>query len=93
VGYAVYHPPGDGAPFPEAQGADGVARRYPVVYWLHGMGGGPWRGARFVERFDQAIREGLIPPAIAVLPTGARAACTPTPGTARGRWRRCWCGS
>lgn len=63
VGYALYLPPGYGD-------REHAAARYPVVYWLHGMAGGPWRGARFVELLDRAIREGVAPPAIAVLATG-----------------------
>lgn len=64
VGYALYRPPGyDAAP----------GRRYPVVYWLHGMGGDPRRGAMFVRLLDEAIRAGIAPPALAVLPNGGPA--------------------
>jgi endo-1,4-beta-xylanase len=63
VGYALYLPPDhDAAP----------ARRYPVVYWLHGLGGDPSRGATFVKMLDEAIRQGIAPPAIAVLVNGLR---------------------
>jgi acetyl esterase/lipase len=64
VGYAVYLPPG----YDDAAGA-----RYPVVYWLHGMGGDPRRGGTFVRMLDEAIRAGIAPPAIAVLPNGGPA--------------------
>lgn len=61
VGYALYLPPGyDVEP----------ARRYPTIYWLHGRGGDPRRGAMFVRLLDEAIRKGIVPPAIAVLPIG-----------------------
>ncbi|HEY3111394.1 MAG TPA: alpha/beta hydrolase-fold protein [Chloroflexota bacterium] len=61
VGYALYLPPGY-----EAE----PARRYPTIYWLHGRGGDPRRGGTFVRMLDEAIRAGIAPPAIAVLPTG-----------------------
>ncbi|MFN8521671.1 MAG: alpha/beta hydrolase-fold protein [Chloroflexota bacterium] len=64
VGYALYRPPG----FDAQSGT-----RYPVIYWLHGMGGDPRRGDTFVRMLDQAIREGIAPPAIAVLPNGGPA--------------------
>ncbi len=64
VGYALYLPPGYAAD---------PSRRYPVIYWLHGMGGDPRRGAAFVVGLDRAIREGVAPPAIAVLPTSGPA--------------------
>lgn len=61
VGYALYRPPGyESEP----------ARRYPTIYWLHGRGGDPRRGGTFVRMLDEAIRAGIAPPAIAVLPTG-----------------------
>jgi acetyl esterase/lipase len=61
VGYALYLPPGYEAD---------RARRYPTIYWLHGRGGDPRRGGTFVRMLDEAIRAGIAPPAIAVLPTG-----------------------
>jgi endo-1,4-beta-xylanase len=64
VGYALYLPPG----YDESPRA-----RYPVVYWLHGMGGDPRRGGTFVQMLDQAIRAGIAPAAIAVLPNGGPA--------------------
>jgi acetyl esterase/lipase len=64
VGYALYLPPGY---------EDDPNRRYPVVYWLHGMGGDPRRGGTFVRMLDDAIRAGIAPAAIAVLPNGGPA--------------------
>jgi acetyl esterase/lipase len=64
VGYALYLPPG----YAESQSA-----RYPVIYWLHGMGGDPRRGETFVRMLDEAIRAGIAPAAIAVLPNGGPA--------------------
>jgi acetyl esterase/lipase len=61
AGYALYLPP--------EYDAD-PTRRYPVIYWLHGMAGDPRRGGTFVRVLDQAIREGIAPPTIAVLPNG-----------------------
>jgi len=48
------------------------ARRYPVVYWLHGVGGSQRGGATFVVHLDAAIRSGDTPPRIAVLVNGLR---------------------
>ncbi|MGN6675226.1 MAG: alpha/beta hydrolase-fold protein [Thermomicrobiales bacterium] len=64
VGYALYRPPG--------YDADQDVR-YPVIYWLHGMGGDPRRGSTFVRLLDEAIRAGIAPPALAVLPNGGPA--------------------
>jgi Putative esterase len=45
--------------------------RYPVIYWLHSLGGTPQEGAStFVPRLDAAIRSGKLPPVIIVLPNG-----------------------
>lgn len=44
--------------------------RFPVLYWLHGHGGG-LKGIPFlVEHFDLAIRAGKMPPVIIVFPNG-----------------------
>jgi acetyl esterase/lipase len=64
VGYALYRPPGYD---------DDPQVRYPVIYWLHGMGGDPQRGGTFVRMLDEAIRAGIAPAAIAVLPNGGPA--------------------
>ncbi len=48
-------------------------RRYPVVYWLHGLGGDQRGGARsFLPHLDAAIRAGKAPAMIAVLVNGMR---------------------
>jgi endo-1,4-beta-xylanase len=64
VSYLVYLPP-DYEAHPE--------RRYPVVYWLHGLGCGPATGAVFVWRLDEAIKAGRAPAMIAILVNGLRA--------------------
>jgi endo-1,4-beta-xylanase len=62
--YLVYLPPGYDA-------AENREARYPVVYWLHGYGAEPAHGVPgFVETLDQAIRAGVAPPIIGVLPNG-----------------------
>jgi endo-1,4-beta-xylanase len=63
VSYLVYLPPSY-----ESQ----PAARYPVVYWLHGLGGGPGSGAPFVAQLDAAIRAGKAPAMVAVLVNGMR---------------------
>jgi enterochelin esterase-like enzyme len=45
-----------------------TARRYPVIYWLHGGFGNARQGAWAVEHLDRGIRAGLVPEAIIVLP-------------------------
>lgn len=61
--YLVYLPPDY-----ETSGG----KRYPVVYWLHGLGGNQRSGAEFVSQLDAAIRAGAAPPMIAVLVNGLR---------------------
>jgi endo-1,4-beta-xylanase len=61
VSYLIYLPP------------DYVkqTRRYPVIYWLHGLNGNQRGGAAmFVPHVDQAIRKGFLPPAIVVSVNG-----------------------
>jgi endo-1,4-beta-xylanase len=61
VSYLVYLPPG----------YDEGTRKYPVIYWLHGLGGNQRAGAiGFVPHVARAIREGALPPAIVVLVNG-----------------------
>jgi len=45
-----------------------TARRYPVIYWLHGGFGNAREGAWTVECLDRGIRTGLVPETIVVLP-------------------------
>jgi enterochelin esterase-like enzyme len=61
VCYLVYLPPG----------YEAGTKRYPVVYWLHGLGGNQRAGAlSFVGPFDEAVRAGTVSPAIVVLVNG-----------------------
>src|SRR5204862_2941090 len=61
--YRVYLPPGYGA---------GTSRRYPVVYFLHGRSVDSKRPltAGYIARVDAAIRAGVMPPTIVVIPQG-----------------------
>lgn len=61
VSYHVYLPPDYG---------DEPARRYPVVYWLHGSGGGIAGVPALARGFDDAIRRGLLPSCLVVFPNG-----------------------
>jgi enterochelin esterase-like enzyme len=45
-------------------------RRFPVLYWLHGSGGGRAGIAPVSAWFVAAIREGKIPPMLVVFPNG-----------------------
>jgi len=45
-------------------------RRFPVLYWLHGSGGGLAGIAAVSAIFDRAIREGKIAPMLVVFPNG-----------------------
>lgn len=45
-------------------------RRFPVLYWLHGSGGGLAGIAPMSAFFDRAVREGKIPPILIVFPNG-----------------------
>lgn len=61
VSYLVYLPPGYD---------DDKDKRYPVIYWLHGMTQDQREGADFVRRLDRAVRDDKVPRAIAVLVNG-----------------------
>jgi S-formylglutathione hydrolase FrmB len=61
VSYHIY--------IPDSYEAD-PARRFPVIYWLHGHGGGVQALPQIVEYFDRAMRLGKIPPALVVFPNG-----------------------
>lgn len=54
---------------PEAYDAE-ANRLFPVLYWLHGSGGGPAGVAQLARYFDDAIRAGTIPPMLVVFPNG-----------------------
>jgi endo-1,4-beta-xylanase len=61
VSYLVYLPPG----------YEKEKKRYPVIYWLHGLGGNQRAGATvFVPHVERAIRGGALPPAIVVVVNG-----------------------
>lgn len=45
-------------------------RRFPVLYWLHGSGGGLAGIAPLAGVFDAAVRAGQLPPLIVVFPNG-----------------------
>ncbi len=44
--------------------------RFPVVYWLHGSGGGLPGIAALARHFDEAIEAGRVPPCLVVLVNG-----------------------
>ncbi|MCU0864497.1 MAG: alpha/beta hydrolase-fold protein [Planctomycetes bacterium] len=44
--------------------------RYPVIYWLHGSGGGTAGIAPVANLFATAIERGALPPALLVFPNG-----------------------
>jgi len=50
--------------------AENAQRRYPVVMWLHGSGGGEAGVAQVVREFETAMARGAIPPALVVFPNG-----------------------
>jgi S-formylglutathione hydrolase FrmB len=47
-----------------------AARRFPVLYWLHGSGGGLGGIGVLSAYFDNAIRAGRIPSMLVVFPNG-----------------------
>jgi endo-1,4-beta-xylanase len=61
VSYLVYLP----------AGYEKETKRYPVIYWLHGMGGNQRGGASvFLPHVDAALEKGDLPPAVVVLVNG-----------------------
>jgi enterochelin esterase-like enzyme len=48
--------------------ATDTAKRYPVLYWLHGGFGTSREGLPAVSRIDRLVRAGLMPETIVVLP-------------------------
>jgi dienelactone hydrolase len=54
---------------PEIYDAE-TQRRLPVLYWLHGSGGGLSGMPQLVTRFDAAIRAGKTPPMLVVFVNG-----------------------
>lgn len=61
VSYHVWLPP-DYADRPE--------QRFPVLYWLHGSGGGLSGIGPLAGVFEAAVRNGQLPPLIVVFPNG-----------------------
>ena len=62
VGYVVWTPPGYDA-----------AKKYPVVYFLHGMGGTESADAAgFSGWVAKGIEKGLLPPVLVVFPNGGQ---------------------
>lgn len=48
----------------------GDGRRFPVLYWLHGTGGGIAHLRTLAAHFDTAISAGKIPPMLIIFPNG-----------------------
>jgi len=61
VSYHIYVPPGY---------EDEPSGRFPVIYWLHGSGGGISGLAPLARQMDSAIRASLTPPALVVFING-----------------------
>ncbi|UCG46348.1 MAG: alpha/beta hydrolase fold domain-containing protein [Phycisphaerales bacterium] len=57
VGYYYYLPPNYDAD---------SSKRYPVIYWLHGLNGSPASANPIVDRLDKAIRGGTAPEMILI---------------------------
>jgi S-formylglutathione hydrolase FrmB len=76
VGYHLYLPPGY---------AEEKDRRYPVIYWHHGMNCHESNDQFPAGILDQGIREGKVPPLIMVYPNGGGRTfyCDSVDGTAR----------
>jgi enterochelin esterase-like enzyme/alpha-beta hydrolase superfamily lysophospholipase len=63
VSYVIYLP---------AEYEKSPMARFPVMYWLHGIGGAQTGIPRLVERFDDAITQGKAPPMLIVFVNGVR---------------------
>lgn len=61
VSYHVWTPP---------QYEQEPARRFPVLYWLHGSGGGLDGLPQLARALDGAVRSGALPPLLVVFPNG-----------------------
>lgn len=64
VSYLIYQPP---------TYASDLDQRFPVMYWLHGIGGGQQGVPAMVERFDDAIKKNKTPPMLVVFVNGLTA--------------------
>ena len=69
VGYLIYLPPdyASGPPVGEAG-----KKRYPVLYWLHGLNGTEAKYPELTQKLAKAIAAGKVPPMIMVLPNGGQ---------------------
>jgi endo-1,4-beta-xylanase len=63
VSYLIYLPP--------SYETD-TTKRYPVVYWLHGLGGNQRAGATFIQQMLPVAAAGKIPEMIVVLVNGMK---------------------
>ncbi|HYE17708.1 MAG TPA: alpha/beta hydrolase-fold protein [Tepidisphaeraceae bacterium] len=63
VGYNVYLPPG-------YDDADNAQKRYPVIYWLHGLNQSENTNQYPPKNVDAAIKSGAIPPIIVIYVSG-----------------------
>jgi enterochelin esterase-like enzyme len=67
IGYYIYLPPG----YEASASAGGEAKRYPVVYYLHGgRPGGEHKSVGMTPIFDAAMKAGRVPPMIYVFVNG-----------------------
>jgi len=64
IGFCIYLPPGY---------AKDTARRYPVIYHLHGAGGDETRSVYSAKILHEGILAGRLPELIMVFPNGGRA--------------------
>jgi len=73
VGFCVYTPPGYATD----------DRRYPVIYWLHGLTGNELLGVQHATLLHQAIVDGQVPPMMMVFVNGGRGSmyCDSADGT------------
>lgn len=75
VEHRVFDSPAVGGPvsvhvwLPPAYAAQ-PGRRFPVLYWLHGSGGGLDGITVMAQRVGQAVAQGLLPPLVVVFPNG-----------------------
>lgn len=59
-----------------------TGKRYPVIYWLHGLGGNQRTGSKYIIKLDAAMKAGQAPAMIVVLINGMRSSfyCDSTDG-------------
>jgi enterochelin esterase-like enzyme len=78
--YSIYLPPDYAT----------TAKRYPVLYMLHGMSGSSqeWSSYGLVDKADKMMRSGDLPPMIIVLPQGDKAYWVDHAGVDKEAWGR-----